>query len=214
MQVYFITGLGADKSVFQLLRLNYCEPIFIDWIKPERKETLQHYALRLVKAYNIPFDAVIVGLSFGGMLATEIAKACPAAKVILLSSAKTRKEIPAFYKVDKYLPLYKWAPAGIQKLIMLAQEGRFGIRSQQGRQIYRQVVKQADIAFNTWAIWALIHWDNMYIPPNVTHIHGTNDKILPYKLVKTNITLMHGGHLMVMENAATVSEILEEVVAV
>lgn len=212
MQVYFITGLGADKSVFQLLRLNYCAPIFVDWIKPMRKETLQHYALRLVDEYNIPFNAVIVGLSFGGMLATEIAKACPAAKVILLSSAKTAKEIPAFYKLGKYLPVYKWVPAGIQKLIMLAQEGRFGVRSTQGKLIYRQVVKQADISFNTWAIWALIHWNNKYIPPTITHIHGTNDKILPYKLVKANITLMHGGHLMVMENAGAVSDILEEVI--
>lgn len=212
MQVYFITGLGADKSVFQLLRLNYCEPIFIEWIKPARKETLQHYALRLVKVYNIPFDAVIVGLSFGGMLATEIARACPAAKVILLSSAKTAKEIPAFYKLGKYLPLYKWVPAGLQKLIMLALKGRFGVLSQQGKAIYRQVVKQADISFNTWAIWALIHWNNMYVPPNITHVHGTNDKILPYKLVQANISLMHGGHLMVMENAGPVSDILEELI--
>jgi len=212
MQVYFITGLGADKSVFQLLRLNYCEPIFIDWIKPLHKETLQHYALRLKDAYNIPDDAVIIGLSFGGMLATEIAKACPSAKVILLSSSKTGKEIPQFYKIGKYLPLYKWAPAAIQKWIMLLQESRFGVHSKQGKEIYRQVIKQADISFNTWAIWALIHWDNTTIPPNITHIHGTNDKILPYKLVKANITLMHGGHLMVLENAGAVSNILKELV--
>lgn len=212
MQVYFITGLGADRSVFKLLRLNYCEPIFIDWIKPEHKETIQHYAFRLIKAYNIPFNAVIVGLSFGGMLATEIAKAYPAAKVILLSSAKTSGEIPRFYKIGKYLPLYKWAPAGLQKLIMHWLESRFGVNSQQGKAIYRQVVTKADITFNTWAIGALIGWNNKYIPPNVVHIHGTADKILPYKLVKANITLMHGGHLMVMENAATVSNILEELI--
>ena len=71
MQVYFISGLGADKTVFQLLDLSYCEPVFIDWIKPAKKEPLKAYALRLKAEKNMPDNAVIVGLSFGGMLATE-----------------------------------------------------------------------------------------------------------------------------------------------
>lgn len=208
MNVYFITGLGADKSVFQLLKLDYCTPVFIDWIKPLYKETLPQYALRLKAFYTIPDDAHIIGLSFGGMLATEIAKAFPQTKVVLLSSSKTGKEIPAFYKLGKYIPMYKWPPHFMQKLIMLALRRRFGVYSNQGKAIYKAVVKQADINFNTWAIWALIHWDNTIIPPNITHIHGTADKILPY--TTADITINKGGHLMIIENADEVSGILRE----
>jgi pimeloyl-ACP methyl ester carboxylesterase len=209
MQVYFITGLGADKTVFQLLDLQYCEPIFIDWIKPLRNESLPHYALRLKEHYKIADDAVIVGLSFGGMLAIEIAKQFAQTKIIILSSAKTKNEIPVFYRLGKYVPLYKWAPDAVQTVIMLLLEKRFGITSPKGKEIYRNVVKKADITFNEWAVWALLHWDNMQIPPGVIHIHGTKDKILFYKKIKTPVTIKGGGHLMVIEMAEVVSGVLK-----
>lgn len=212
MQVYFISGLGADNTVFQLLDLAFCKPVFIEWIKPKPKEPLPHYALRLKEAYAVPDDAVIAGLSFGGMLAAEIAKAFPATKVILLSSAKTKNEIPAFYKLGKYLPMYKWLPAIMQKTIMQALVYRFGVGSKTGRRIYSNVVKRADISFNNWAIWALLHWNNTIIPANITHIHGTADKILPY-CKSANITIPNAGHLMVMENAPEVSVILKRLIA-
>jgi len=40
MQVYFLSGLGADKRIFELLNLSFCEPVFIDWIPPQQNETL------------------------------------------------------------------------------------------------------------------------------------------------------------------------------
>lgn len=211
MQVYFISGLGADSTVFQLLNLQFCNPVFTEWIKPDCKETLQHYALRLKAACSIPGDAIIVGLSFGGMLATEIAKAFPATKVILLSSSKTKNEIPGFYKLGKYLPLYKWPPAFMQKAIMQALVGRFGVHSNSGTEIYRAIVNRASITFNNWAIWALLHWDNTIVPPNITHIHGTADKILPY--TSADIIIPNAGHLLVMENALEVSAILKKLIA-
>ena len=211
MRVYFISGLGADKTVFQLLDLSYCEPVFVDWITPLHNESLQHYALRISGAYNIPGDAFIVGLSFGGMLATEIAKAFPQTRVILLSSAKTKNEIPVIYKIGKYLPAYKWLPISMQKFFMLLIEKRFGIISGKGKEIYREVIRQADISFNTWAIWALLHWDNMAVPPNITHIHGTADKILNYRNIEGAVAFKGGGHLMVLENAREISIILRNI---
>src|SRR5882762_5671553 len=102
MKVYFLSGLGADKTVFQFLHLKYCEPIFISWIKPLQNETLPCYALRLKDHYKISNDATICGLSFGGMIATEIAKGFSTSKVILISSAKTKHELPPFYRLGKY----------------------------------------------------------------------------------------------------------------
>jgi pimeloyl-ACP methyl ester carboxylesterase len=212
MKVYFISGLGADKTVFQLLDLTYCEPVFIDWITPFKNEPLPQYALRLKEETGIPDDAVIVGLSFGGMLSTEIAKVFPQANVILLSSSKTGAEIPPLYKTGKYLPLYKWSPAPLQKFFMRNYEGMFGITSKRGKEIYQKLIAQSDIGFNKWAVWALLHWDNTEIPANVVHIHGTSDKILHYKNVRCDITIPNGGHLMVMEQAVEMSVILKKLI--
>ena len=46
-KIYFISGLGADKRVFSFLDLSFCDPVFIEWIPPLKKESLKEYALRL-----------------------------------------------------------------------------------------------------------------------------------------------------------------------
>jgi pimeloyl-ACP methyl ester carboxylesterase len=212
MRVYFISGLGADKTVFQLLKLQYCEPVFIDWITPFKNETLPQYALRLKKEKGIEDDAVVLGLSFGGMLATEIAKAFPKVQVIILSSSKTKHEIPASYMAGIYFPMYKWLPDGVQKYFMRSYEKMFGVTSPRGKKIYQALIKNADISFNKWAVWALLHWDNITVPTNLAHVHGTNDKILYYKNVHCDITVPNGGHLMVMEQADEISAILEKLI--
>src|SRR5687768_12603951 len=96
-KVYFISGLGADERAFSFLDLGFCEPVFIPWVRPLEGETVPAYAVRLKE--RIPEDfPIIVGLSFGGMVAVEIGKAFPCKKIVLLSSAKTQKEIPFYLK--------------------------------------------------------------------------------------------------------------------
>ena len=209
MKVYFLSGLGADKSVFQFLDLSWCTPVFIDWIPPLKNETLPAYALRLRNQF-IPGEAVVVGLSFGGMLATEIAKADPAARIILLSSAKSRFEIPSYYRSGKVLPLHSVIPAAVQQWFMLRIRGLMGINSPEAVQVYQNLIRNSNTAFNSWAVQAILQWKNTIVPSNIRHVHGTRDLILPYKLVKPDITVQGGGHLMLMEQAAEISAILRQ----
>jgi len=113
-KVYFISGLGADKRIFSNLDLSFCEPVFINWIKPFQKESLENYAYRLSE--QIPeINPTIVGMSFGGMLLTEMAKNNPGIKGILISSNKTSIEFPFYWRIAKYFPIYKWVPASLSK---------------------------------------------------------------------------------------------------
>jgi len=211
MKIYFFSGLGADKTVFQFLDLSFCEPVFIDWILPAYNESLASYALRLKAHYNIPDDAHICGLSFGGMLATEIAKKYTGIKATLISSAKTKYELPPFYRLGKYLSVHAWTPGSLQRWFMLYIKDVFGLKDPAHIQVYEALIKNADIAFNKWAITALVNWNNTQIPSNVSHIHGTTDKILPYKYVSCNYTIRNGGHLMIMEQAAMISKLLNDI---
>ena len=45
MKIYAISGLGADKRVFQFLKLEH-EFIPIDWIDPLKNESIAEYAKR------------------------------------------------------------------------------------------------------------------------------------------------------------------------
>src|SRR6185312_11284822 len=95
--IYVISGFGADERVFSKLDFGDNDVHFIQWQVPEKDETLASYAERLAKEIVYP-NPILIGLSFGGMMAIEIAKLIPIEKVILISSIRDRYELPLLMK--------------------------------------------------------------------------------------------------------------------
>jgi len=210
-KVYFISGLGADKRIFSLLDLSFCEPVFIDWIRPGKNESLESYALRLRK--QIPEASPgIIGISFGGMLATEMAKADPGVKAIILSSNKTKKEFPGYFRIGLYLPFYKWSPAALSKKITLKTSAILGGTTKEEKKLLHQIIRESDMEFVRWAIQAILHWKNMTIPSNLIHVHGTADKLLPCRYVKADYIVEGGTHVMTLDKHREISQLLEKLI--
>ena len=88
-----------------------------------------------------------------------------------------------------------------------------GAKSKEAKNYVKQVAKHADIKFYRWAIGAIINWHNKTVPSNIIHVHGTNDKLLPYKFLKPNISIRNGGHLMIIENADEISARLKQIIS-
>ena len=206
-KVYFISGLGADKRVFSFLNLSFCEPVFIEWITPLKKESLKSYASRLRSFITGP-NPVIVGISFGGMLVTEMAKADKNIKAIIISSNKTTSEFPWYLKIGKYLPAYKIIPSSILKKLMMATRWLLGAKSEEQKRVLRNIINDTDIRFTKWAINAILNWKNKQVPENLIHIHGTADKLLRYRFVKPNYTIIDGTHIMPMDKHEELSKLL------
>ena len=210
-KVYFISGLGADKRVFSFLDLSFCEPIFIDWISLLNKESLKDYALRLRQEIKDD-NPTIVGISFGGMLATEMAKSDSNMKAIIISSNKLSCELPGYFKVAKYFPVYKLFPSFILKYFILLFRGILGAKGKEQNEILKEIIKDTDTTFLKWASGAIVNWGNKIIPENLIHIHGTADKVLPYKLVKASYTIENGTHVMPMNNYEEISLLLKKLI--
>lgn len=210
-KVYFISGLGADKRSFSFLDLSFCDPVFIEWITPLPDESLRSYALRLKSQITEP-EPVIVGVSFGGMLVTEMAKSDPGIKAIIISSNKTAKEFPAIYRTGKYLPLYKWLPPTLLKRTALLRSLFFGPKGEKQKEIFKQILSDSDTRFTKWAIHSILYWDNTETPKNITHIHGTSDKLLPYSRVKADYVIEKGTHLMVLNQPEEITELIKKLI--
>ena len=104
-----MSGLGADERIFQWLRYDGFRPIHIQWIPPEKGEPIEDYARRLTEQIEDD-NPVVVGLSFGGMIAVEIGKQIETEKVILLSSVKDVSEVPIYFKIFRAIPLHRVVP--------------------------------------------------------------------------------------------------------
>jgi pimeloyl-ACP methyl ester carboxylesterase len=210
--LYCIAGLGADADVFQNLDLSFVKPVYVNWLPPLENETLQQYAMRIKEKYIHEPNPLIFGLSLGGMIAVEIAKSIPSAKAIIISSAKTKNEIPFYWKAFKYVPVYKVLPEWSLKQHTILRNYFLGATKQSAINYVKQVAAHGDLYFYRWAIGGILTWQNETIPSNIVHIHGTNDKLLPYKFVKADIVINRGGHLMIMENADEVSKLIKDII--
>jgi pimeloyl-ACP methyl ester carboxylesterase len=204
-KVYFISGLGADKRAFSFLDLSFCNPVFVDWINPLKKESLSGYAFRLRQQIKEEHP-VVVGVSFGGMLAVEMAKADNLMKAIIIASNKSADEFPAYLRLAKYFPVYKWLPEVLIKNAPL--DWILGIKGNEQKKLIRTILADSNPAFLKWAIEAILNWKEKTIPPNVKHIHGTADKLLPCRYVKADFKIAGGTHLMSINKPKEISAVL------
>src|SRR6188474_3274769 len=97
-EIYLLSGLGADKRVFDFVDFSGFNVNHIDWIEPQDNESLERYASRLLEQIKTPRPSLI-GVSFGGMVAVEIAKLMETNKIIIVSSAKTKLDIPIHFRM-------------------------------------------------------------------------------------------------------------------
>jgi pimeloyl-ACP methyl ester carboxylesterase len=211
MKVYFISGLGADSRVFKYIQLPaHCEAVYLDWIKPMKDEKLKDYSLRFAKKIDVTEPFAIVGLSMGGMMATEIAVELKPAATILISSIPLSKQLPFYFRIAGKMNIHKLVPLSLIKSAVIAKRF-FTTETNDDKTIIAQMVKDMDANFIRWAMNAVVNWKNETKPVSYTHIHGKKDGILPMRLTKPTHIIPGGGHLIIMTRAKKVNGILAEI---
>lgn len=209
-QLFLFSGLGADKRVFEFLDLSNYSVAHVSWIKPLPKESMAEYAQRLLPQIKTE-NPILVGVSFGGMIALEISKLISVEKVILISSAVSSRSIPSYFKFMARLNIQKLVPPGAFKKPNEVLFWLFGVTKKEHKTLLTSIMADTDESFFTWAIEAIMLWKNIDSPGKIIQIHGTRDRILDFK--SADYAVSGGGHLMVVTSAKEVSDILRVVLA-
>lgn len=208
MKVYFISGLAADCRVFRYIQLpEGFDAVYLDWIDPLPNESIPHYALRLADNINKQHPFVLIGLSMGGMIATEIAKQYQPQATILISSIPCSKHLPGYLRAAGKLRIHKLLPVSFVKSAAIFKRS-FTSEAAQDKKLLKQIIRDSDPAFIRWAMDAILKWNCEEPPAGFVHIHGTRDEVLPLRYTKPTHTISKGGHLMVMTRANELNEIV------
>lgn len=209
-RVYLFSGLGADERVFQGLDFGGFSPVFVDWILPENDDSLSGYAKRLSNSIDDE-DPVLIGLSFGGMIAVEVARHIPAGKIILISSAKSSGHLPWYFKLAGKLKLNRLIPVWFYKMEGPLINWLFGAETQNDKQLLQQIIRETDDQFVKWAVNAILNWESKLTSQNVIQIHGSKDLILPARFSQTDELIEGAGHFMIVNRRKEVQEFLTNV---
>lgn len=209
--VYFISGLGADQRLFQYLQIKNIRPCYVRWITPEKNESWEDYARRLLDQIHEP-EPVIIGMSMGGMMAVEISKLIPVKKIILISSAKTFHEVPPYFRLLHIFKGHEWLSYKfLVWLGLVLGPWLFGTTCKADRKLLKEIIYDTDETFFRWAWQRVATWKNAHAGQNITQLHGTSDHMLPIYYVKPDIIIQKGTHLMVVNRAEEISALLRQI---
>ncbi len=207
--IYQLTGLGGDQRLFQNLLFEGYEFKYIQYPKAIPGESIAGLAARIVPQIDTTQSFYLMGISLGGIIATELSRLLRPECTILISSAKTVSEFqPAFqwFKIMKLDPLYT---PQVQHLYRMFKQW-VGKEAPTYMALIDDMFAHADPDFFDWAKAAILDWDNQQAPEKYLHIQGTNDLVFPHQYVQNASLITGGTHIMALDRAPEIIRIIED----
>ncbi|WP_053971792.1 hypothetical protein [Mangrovimonas sp. ST2L15] len=199
IHVYFMPGMAAKSTIFEKIELpkDQFEMHFLEWIIPLKNESIQSYAKRLCE--NIEHEnIVLVGVSFGGIMVQEMSKIIKTRKIIVVSSVKTKYELPRRMRAMRTLKAYCLIPKEFQANVDRLAKFAFGKTATERIDLYRKFLYINDPSYLKWAIKQVVCWNQNKPLPNTIHIHGDKDLVFPKRYIKDCECVKGGTHIMVV----------------
>ncbi len=211
--VYLISGLGADQRLFERLNLQNHRVHPVEWVEPDTDESLAVYCKRLAKQIAANNNSILIGVSFGGIVAIELAKLIHPKKIIIISSIKATSEKPWHFELLSHLFLHRLVSPQLLQFLLKLLRPMFGRMTNDDYELFKSMIEDANPRLLSWGIESVLKWRSPSIDSEIVHIHGDRDLIFPIKKIKAAKIIKGGNHYMVVQRAEEISEHINQELA-
>lgn len=204
--IYVFPGIIRDYHVFLPLVRSLPNATLMEWVDPEPGETLQTYAQRM--AESIPSsECLLVGVSFGGVVAQEVARIIRPQQCFLVSSIRHPRELPRVGRLLRHVtgrttPLILQAAGHVGSLIprFIWRSGTLRLRYFTG-------------PHGDWFRWAtseVINWKPASddLQTTLIQIHGQQDRTFPIKYLEPDVVIEEAGHALAISHPREVADLI------
>ena len=210
--IYLLPGQGSDCRLFKYIEFPY-DTVHLEFPVPEKKTTLREYAHGFIPRIDTNKPFILIGVSLGGMICSELTDTLEPDLTIVISSAKYRAELPGRYQFQKTIPLNKIIPKGMTKwgakvLAPLVEPAR-----KQDKETFRSMIESKDPAYLKRTVDMVINWEKESYDDRIIHIHGDKDHTLPHRKVNYDYLVENGTHMMVYIKGDEVSRLINAILA-
>lgn len=209
-RVYFIPGLGADERLYAKINLSGVEEHYLNWIDPEDCTTLAEYAAMYLPMIDTSEPFYLVGTSMGGMMAIELQKLINPEKMVLISTVKTRLELPVHLRTIAKIKLDTLFSGSVIQNLSGMIDMVVSWQTQMQRTLFLDMLYNCTPKFLEFAIHACINWNNDQLPTNYVHLHGSRDPLFPASRAEQATIVEGGNHFMVYEMGDQISELIQK----
>jgi hypothetical protein len=213
IHIYLMPGMAANPTIFEHIKLpeDQFQIHWLEWMMPELKESLASYAKRMIA--KIKHDnVVLLGVSFGGILVQEMSKYMKLKKLFVVSSIKSKHELPRRMKILKATKAYKILPTQLVSNIDFLAKYAFGETVTKRVELYKKYLSVSDKNYLDWAIENVIEWNQEEPNPEAIYIHGDQDAIFTHSCQGNCIVVEGGTHIMVINKYKWFNENLPKLI--
>ena len=207
--IYLLPGQGADCRLFEKIIFPY-DTIHLEFPIPDKNSSLREYAYEFIPRINTNRPFILLGVSMGGMICSELADTLSPEKVIIISSSKCRNELPGKYTFQRYIPINKMIP---KKAIHWGARF-FSPRVEPGRRqdtIFAIMLQEKEPVYLKRTVNMIINWNKKTCNSTLIHIHGDGDHTLPIRNVKYDYLIPGGTHMMVYLRGKELSTLINRI---
>jgi pimeloyl-ACP methyl ester carboxylesterase len=165
-------------------------------------------------ADSVSLDGVVLGgVSFGGMVASVMARHGRPRALVLIASSSTGRVVGGFRRplARMMSSVPPWPPPRpLWPLLAWA----FGASEREHKRVLHGLIARAHMPFVQWGLSAILGWSPPSPPGTpVFHIHGTADRLVPLRRVRPTEVVPGGGHLINVTHAEQVNAFVRRVLA-
>ena len=211
--VYFMPGMAANSSIFEFIQLptDQFETHLLEWSIPSKGMDIVAYAKQMSELI-VHKNPVLIGVSLGGILVQEIAKIISVGKVIIVSSVKSKHELPKRMLFARYTNIHKLLPTGLVTNVELLTKYAFGETVTKRLALYEKYSSIRDKSYIDWCIHELVNWKQIEPRTGLVHIQGDKDAVFPIANIKNCLTVKNGTHTMIIHRAKWFNEHLPTII--
>lgn len=206
-------GMAANSTIFEFIKLpkEVFEIHFLDWIMPSKNMNIESYAKEMCSKISHK-NPVLIGVSLGGILVQEMAKIIQVAKVVIISSVKSKSELPKRMLFARYTSAHKLLPTGLVNNVELLAKYAFGETVTKRLSLYEKYLSIRDKTYIDWCIHEMVNWKQISAPKGIVHIQGDKDAVFPVANITECLVVKNGTHTMIIHRAKWFNEYLPAII--
>ena len=202
--IWCIGGLGSNAMHFRALKRHFPAARIIDLPKAKGKWGWEEYLQSFLKTQEEKPD-LILGFSFGGLLAQRLQSHFPQAKMVLVNSITRRSQLPPLVRFLAAMRIHRAIPMAL-----------FHARNPISRWILKQLfgsaaglfvgmMKEAGPYTCRFALRAVFELEPFTGRVDY-RIHGEQDQLFPIQYIKEPYVLLQGGHFLWLSEGETIAK--------
>ncbi len=207
-RILLLPGMTPNDDLFRNVQPLLPDAQVIDWIAPKSREPLTDYAARLANSLDQTEPCIVAGVSFGGIVAQELAWRMPVRACVLISSIRHPRELPPWFRMLRIIPGSS-IELGLRGIGTFADRVPRKVRT--ASTVRLRKLNGSSGAWYRWAASAVLSWrpSNRPLPFRLLQLHGDLDETFPIRFLSPDRVVAGGGHTLPVSHPREVAEFMK-----